>query len=94
MNTAVITTKIDPQKKKEAQKTAEALGMPLSVIIKGFLDHFIKTKTIEFSARNEEPSEYLKAAMRQAEEDYKKGNVSPAFKNARDAIKYLEDQGI
>lgn len=94
MKSVVISTKIDPQTKKEAQQTAADLGMPLSVVIKAFLKHFIRTKTIEFSARNEEPSEYLKSVLRQAEENYKKGNVSPAFDNAEDAIKFLEDQGI
>lgn len=94
MNYAVVTTKIDPQTKKEAQKTAAKLGMPLSVIIKAFLKQFIKTKTIEFSARDEEPNEYLKSVIRRAEANYRKGNTSPAFDNARDAIKYLEDQGI
>ncbi len=43
---------------------------------------------------NEEPNEHLKSVMRQAEENYRKGNASPAFNNAKDAIKYLEDQGI
>ncbi len=94
MNIAVISTKIDLQTKREAQKTAEELGMPLSVIIKAFLKHFVRTKSIEFSARNEEPNEYLKSVMRQAEENYRKGKVSPVFGNAKDAIKYLEDQGI
>lgn len=94
MNYTVITTKIDPQTKREAQKTAEALGMPLSVVIKAFLRHFVRTKTVEFSARNEEPNEYLKSIMRQAEENYRKGNISPVFDNAKDAIKYLEDQGV
>lgn len=94
MSYAVVTTKIDPQTKKEAQETAERLGMPLSVVIKAFLKQFIKTKTIEFSARDEEPNAYLKSVIRQAEENYKKGNTSPAFTNTKDAIKYLEDQGI
>lgn len=94
MNTVVISTKIDFQTKKEAQKVAEKLGIPLSVVIKAFLKHFIRTKSIEFSARDEEPNEYLKSVMKQAEENYRAGKVSPAFDNAKDAIKYLEDQGI
>lgn len=94
MSYAVITTKIDPQTKKEAQKTAEALGMPLSVVIKAFLKQFIKTKTVEFSARDEEPSEYLKNAIRQAEKDWKAGKASPAFKTGKEALAWLEKQGI
>ena len=68
--------------------------MPLSVIIKAFLRDFVRTKSVEFSARDEEPNEYLKSVMRRAEENYRKGNFSPAFKNTKDAIRYLEDRGI
>lgn len=93
MNTAVITTKIDLPTKKLAMKTANELGMPLSVVIKAFLKQFINTKSITFSA-SEEPSGYLKAVIKKSEENYRKGNTSPAFRNAKDAIKYLEDQGI
>lgn len=89
MSYAVVTTKIDPQTKKQAQETAERLGMPLSVVIKAFLKHFVRTKSIEFSARDEVPNEYLKSIMRQAEKDLKEGKASPAFDNAKDAIAWL-----
>ena len=94
MNTAVISTKIDLQTKRAAQKIAEELGMPLSVVIKAFLKHFVRTKSIEFSARNEEPSDYLKSVMRQAEENLKKGKHSPVFKTGKEAVAWLEKQGI
>jgi addiction module RelB/DinJ family antitoxin len=94
MSYAVITTKIDPQTKKEAQKTAAELGMPLSVVIKAFLKQFIKTKSVEFSARDEEPSEYLKNAIRQADNDWKAGKASPAFKTGEETVAWLEKQGI
>jgi len=95
MNYAVVTTKIDPQTKREAMETAQELGMPLSVIIKAFLKQFIKTKTVEFSARkDEEPSEYLIKAIKQAEKDLKEGKASPTFNNAKDAIAFLQKQGI
>lgn len=89
MNYAVVTTKIDPQTKKEAQKTAEALGMPLSTIIKAFLKQFVRTQSLTFSLYDEEPSEFLKNIIQKAEEDYKKGNTSPHFKKAEDFIQFL-----
>ena len=89
MNSSVVVTKIDPQTKEQAQKTAKALGIPLSVIIKAFLKQFIKTKSIEFSARDEEPSEYLIRTVKQAEKDLKEGKASPVFDNAKDAIAWL-----
>ena len=94
MNSSVVTIKIDPQTKKEAHKTAEELGMPLSVVIKAFLKQFIKTKTVEFSARGEEPSEYLIRAIKQAEIDLKAGKASPTFHYGEEAVKWLEKQGV
>lgn len=90
MSYTVVTTRIDPETKREAQKTAEALGMPLSVIIKGFLKQFVKTKSISFSAKDEEiPSPYLIKSIQQAEKDLKTGKASPTFDNTEDAIKWL-----
>jgi addiction module RelB/DinJ family antitoxin len=94
MSYAVVTTKIDPQTKKEAMETAKELGMPLSVVIKAFLKQFIRTKSVEFSARDEEPNEYLKSIMKQAEENWKKGNHSPIFETGEEAVAWLEKQGI
>lgn len=89
MNTAVITTKIDPQTKKAAQKTARELGMPLSVVIKVLLKQFVRTKSIESSARNEYPSKYLINSIKQAQKDLREGKASPVFDNAKDAIAWL-----
>lgn len=94
MSYAVVTTKIDPQTKREAQKTAEALGMPLSVVIKAFLKHFVRTKSVSFSLRDEVPNEYLRALIRQGKENYKKGKHSPVFKTGKEAVVWLEKQGI
>ena len=89
MNDAVVTIKVDSQTKREAQKTAYELGMPLSVVIKAFLKQFIKTKSVEFSARDEKPSEYLIRTIKQAEKDLKEGKASPVFDNSKDAIAWL-----
>lgn len=94
MSYAVVTTKVDPQTKKEAQKTAERLGMPLSVVIKAFLKQFIRTQSVSFGIRDEEPSKYLKNAIRQAEKDWKAGKTSPSFKTGEETVAWLEKQGI
>lgn len=94
MNSSVVTIKIDQQTKKDAQKTAYELGMPLSVVIKAFLKQFIKTKTVEFSARDENPSEYLIKTIRQAEKDLAEGKASPTFRTGEEAVKWLEKQGV
>ncbi|MDZ4787161.1 MAG: type II toxin-antitoxin system RelB/DinJ family antitoxin [bacterium] len=94
MSYSVVATKVDPQTKKEAMQTAEELGMPLSVVIKAFLKQFIRTKSVEFSARNEEPSEYLIKTIKQALKDKKEGKASPVFNSGEEAVKWLEQQGI
>lgn len=95
MNTQVITFKIDSTTKKAAQHTADTLGLSLSAVLKGFLKQFIRTKTISFSARDEEiPNARTLKVLKKAEENYRKGNTSPVFTNIEDELKWLEEQGI
>jgi len=94
MSNAVVTIKIDPQTKAEAQQAAKELGMPLSVIIKAFLKQFSRTKSVTFSANDEVPNARLQAVMKQAEEDWKAGRHSPIFKTGEEAVAWLEKQGI
>lgn len=95
MSYEVISIKIDPLTKRQAQKLSDKLGLSLSAVLKGFLKQFIRTKTITFSAQEgEEPSEYLIKAIKQAEKDWKAGKGSPIFTNVEDDLKWLEKQGI
>ncbi len=91
MNNTAIYIKTEPEMKAEAQKVARELGFSLSSLVKAWLRQLIKTKTVSFSTLDEEPNEYLKSVIKQAEENYRKGNVSPAFKTGKEAVKYLED---
>lgn len=90
MNTAVINIRTNPKTKKQAQKVAEELGLSMSALINGFLKHLVKTKRVEFSV-DEEPSEWMIQALKEAEEDIKAGRVSRSFDNAEDAIAWLND---
>ena len=89
MSYSVVTTKIDPQMKKEAMETANALGMPLSVVIKAFLKQFIRTRSVYFAADSEEPTTYLLDSLQQSEEDKRAGRVI-AFNTGQDALDYLD----
>ena len=90
MSTQVITIKVDPITKKQAQNTAEALGLSLSAVLKGFLKQFIRTKSVTFSASGDEkPSKYLLQTIKEAEKNLKEGKHSPVFDNAKDAIAWL-----
>lgn len=91
MSTVVINIKTDPKVKEKAQKIASELGFSLSALINGYIRHFVKTKTVYFSVKTEEPSEYMIEALRESEADRREGRVSPRFTKAKDAIAWLED---
>ena len=88
MNTSVINIKTSPETKAKAQQVAKELGFSLSSLLNAYLKQLVKTKRVSFSL-DEEPSEYLIEAIKKAEEDIKKGKVSPSFTNAEDAIAWL-----
>ncbi|MBI3380175.1 type II toxin-antitoxin system RelB/DinJ family antitoxin [Candidatus Gottesmanbacteria bacterium] len=90
MNTAVINLKVEPQVKKSAQKIAHDLGLTLSGLINGYLKQLIRTKTVTFSTASEIPSDYMREALKEAEEEIKAGRVSSTFTNAKDALGYLD----
>ena|SRR5579884_2096664 len=91
MNTAVINVKTTPETKKKAHQVAEELGFSLSSLVNAFLKQLIKTKSVSFSASDEEPTEYLIQALKESQEDVEKGRVSPAFDNAKDARAWLDN---
>lgn len=93
MNTAIVITKTEPEVKRKAQKIAKEFGISLSSLLNAYLKQVIRTRKIEL-VLNETPSEHLKEIFKRAEKNYKKGNYSPKFTNADDAIAYLERQGI
>lgn len=92
MSNAVITIKTSLDTKIKAQKVAKEHGVSLSLLVNAFLHRIVETKKI--SLHEENPSDYLLSVMKKSEQDYKKGNASPAFKNGKDAIAWLEKQGI
>lgn len=93
MQTAVINIKTEPKVKKEAQKVAKDLGFSLSSVIDGYLRQLIRAKSINFRL-DEIPNAYLKSVIKQAEKNLKDGKHSPAFKTGKEAVAWLEKQGI
>src|SRR3989338_5603842 len=92
MNSAVVNIKIEPQVKREAQKLAEKLGLPLSALIKSYLKQIIRAQEVVLTV-SEEPTEYLLKALKESGKDIKAGRISPAFSNAKDASKWLKGSG-
>ena len=94
MSNTSISIKTDSKTKDRAQETARELGLSLSEVINNFLKKFIKTKRAVFNELEETPNEKTRALLKQAEDDYKNGKASPAFKTGEEAVAWLEKQGI
>lgn len=95
MNTAGtgIYIRMNSDIKEKAQEVADKLGFSLSTLIKAYVKQLIKTKRVDFSLE-EKPSQYLIDSIKRAERDIKEGNVSPALKTGKEAVEWLEKQGI
>lgn len=88
----IIYVKAEKEVKANAQKLARELGLSLSDVINGALRNFIRTREVTFSDVPVMTPE-LERILGRVEKDIKEGkNLSPAFDNMDDAIKYLEKQ--
>lgn len=74
MQTAVINIKTEPVVKKKAQKVARELGFSLGSLLDAYMRQLIRRKEIDFTLE-ERPNAYLKSIMKQAKENYKRGNT-------------------
>ena len=85
----VIHIKADKAVKERAQKLAAELGLPLSTVVNATLKEFIRNRSVNFSAIPR-MSRGLESLISHVEEDIKrKRNLSPAFTDAEDAVRYL-----
>lgn len=91
MNTTVINVRTRTDVKKAAQDVARDLGLSLSALINGFLNQLVKTKSIDLQV-TEKPTKYLLQILKEAQEEIRRGEVSPVFNNDDDAIAWLQDK--
>ncbi len=77
---------LDKKVKRDAEKAAKSIKLPLSSIVNNYLYYFSKNKDVAF----EYPSPKLVAMIKRTEKEIKMGMVSPGFTNADDAIAWLE----
>ncbi|KKT41570.1 hypothetical protein A2W54_00910 [Candidatus Giovannonibacteria bacterium RIFCSPHIGHO2_02_43_13] len=88
----LINVKADKEVKENAQKIAEALGLPLSSIINAYLKEFIRDQAVRFSVEPQLRPEVARLLLK-ASSDYKrKKNTSGIFETWTEAKKYLRDQ--
>ena len=99
---AVINIKVDANLKDKATRLAQALGMPLSLVIAGGLRQFIVKQGISFftlqSERGEtafaelQPSAYLEEAITEARRERARGGHH-SFSSAQEAVSFLNSLG-
>ena len=91
-NKTLFSLKTDKSLKREAQKVANDLGLPLSVVINSYLRQFVRTKEIHFSLEGELNPSVKKRLDKLEKEGLAGKNLSPVFSNANDAIRYLHSK--
>ncbi len=89
MAKTTLNVKADTEVKKQAQKVAQELGMPLSTVINAYLKQFIRTKEVHFYAEGKLKPEVKRRLDRLEKEALTGKNISSAFDNAKEAIRYL-----
>lgn len=80
MNTkTILNIKTDKHLKRAAQDTAEELGVPLGTAINAFLKQFVREKELVLSADRRTPTPYLQRILKEAEEEYARGEARGPF---------------
>jgi len=90
MNTTTIHVKIDTKTKTEAKRVAEKFGFSLTALVNALLKQITRTKQLYLSVEKEEPTEYFRQLMKEADEDIKAGRVI-SFKNPQEEFRYLDE---
>lgn len=85
----VLNVKTDRDVKMEATRVSKEMGVPLSIVVTSLLKKFINDRELVLEAPRH-MSKKLEKVIFKAEKDLDKGNISPIFANANDAIAWLK----
>jgi len=86
----VISVKVDKDVRDRARKTAKKIGIPLSLVVNTGLRKFAEEQRLELAVPLV-PNARTRKIIDQARRDFKEGkNISPAFSNMKEAIRWLE----
>ena len=83
----MLSIKLEPELKNEAQKIASQLGISITTVVKAKLKEFVRTKSLNICL-DEKPSPKLIKTLKSIGTEAK----SPAFLNAKDAINWLKEK--
>jgi len=94
MDKAILNVKTDRTLKKEAQRVAKRLGLPLGTIVNHYLRQLVRERRVLFSL-GPTPNRKTWNLMRKASWDYQKGkNIAGPFKTAEEAVGWLDSNDI
>ncbi len=82
-----ITIKTEKRLHKEAKKTAQKLGIPLTTVVNALLKNFVREQAITVSAHPTPRPEKV-AEWERISDEMRKGHFK-AFSNAEDLIEHL-----
>jgi addiction module RelB/DinJ family antitoxin len=72
----ILNIKTEKSIKREAQKVAEELGIPLGTAINAFLKQFVREREITLSLNTAVPTPYLQRVIQEAEHEYAQQGVA------------------
>ena len=89
MHTATITIETDNETRSAAEKVAQEHGFgTLNTLLSVFLKQIARTKTVNLSFDDEEPTQYMLDELKAAAEDVKAGRVI-SFSSGQEAADYV-----
>ena len=88
----VLNVKIDEKLKKEAQKVAKTIGLPISTVVAASLREFVRTRSITISDEPRLRPEVEKELLRLSKNAREGKDLSPVFDNLEDSFKWLDAQ--
>jgi len=85
MNThTILNIKTDKDLKREAQRIAKEIGVPLTTVMNAFLKQFVRDREITFSANEYIPNDYLSELIEEARNEEITGSM-----NGKELISHL-----
>lgn len=86
----VLNVKVDQKLKQDAQAVAKAIGLPISTVVSAGLKEFVRTRSVTISDEPRLKPEVETELLAIEKDINKRKDLSPAFDNVDDAIKWLK----
>lgn len=91
MTKTLINIKADTVVKRQAQRKAKALGVPLSTVVNAYLKEFVREPSVTFSIHQPQLRPEVEQLLAQAEKDFAtKRHIVGPFSCAEDMDAYLD----